>query len=304
MNGIMVIRKEKGDTSHDVVAKLRKILGQKRIGHTGTLDPMAEGVLPVCLGNATKVCSLLSGWRKSYQAVLQLGVTTDTQDATGTVTRTAPVLASPAQIEEKILSFIGPYAQIPPMYSAVHRDGKRLYELARAGIVVEREPREVYIYSIDVERIDQAKNQVFFTVDCSKGTYIRTLCADIGEALGCGGMMAALTRTRVGMFSLAQAVSLGQVQELQQAGKLQTVVYGVDTLFPDWGSCMVTEEAERKVRNGNFFHVEEAKLLFGDPDHLRVYSPDGIFLALYVREEGTTLFRPYRMFLPETISGK
>jgi tRNA pseudouridine55 synthase len=198
VNGIINIYKEKGFTSFDVVAKMRGIAHQKKIGHTGTLDPDAEGVLPVCLGKATKVCDLLTEKDKEYEAVLLLGTTTDTQDITGTVLRTADVNVSEEAVREAVLSFVGSYAQIPPMYSALKVDGKKLCDLARTGVTVERKARTVEIYRIEILSVDIPR--VRFRVHCSKGTYIRTLCQDIGEQLGCGGCMESLLRIRVAQF--------------------------------------------------------------------------------------------------------
>ena len=193
LDGVLNIYKEKGYTSHDVVAKMRGILRQKKIGHTGTLDPDAEGVLPVCLGKGTRLCDMLTDHSKVYRAVLLLGIDTDTQDISGQILEKRPVEENPEQVLEVIKGFIGPYDQIPPMYSALKVDGKRLYELARAGKTVERQARPVVIHDITVESMELPR--VTMTVSCSKGTYIRTLCHDIGEKLGCGGCMEALIRT-------------------------------------------------------------------------------------------------------------
>ena len=191
MNGVINVYKEAGFTSHDVVAKLRGIVKQKKIGHTGTLDPDAEGVLPVCLGNATKLCGLLTEKEKTYRAVLLLGQTTDTQDTSGRVLTEAPVAATGEQVREAIMSFLGDYDQVPPMYSALKVNGKKLYELAREGKEVERQARRVRILDMEIHEIRLP--EVTFTVTCSSGTYIRTLCQDIGEKLGCGGCMKSLT---------------------------------------------------------------------------------------------------------------
>ena len=187
MNGIINVYKEKGYTSHDVVAKLRGICRQKKIGHTGTLDPDAEGVLPVCLGTATKVCGLLTDKDKVYEAVLLLGTQTDTQDISGTVVRQAQVTCTQDEVRQAAASFLGIYSQLPPMYSALKVNGKKLYELARQGKVVEREARKVVIHEIFIESVELPR--ITMTVHCSKGTYIRTLCHDIGRKLGCGGCM-------------------------------------------------------------------------------------------------------------------
>ena len=193
INGIINVYKERGYTSHDVVAKLRGILKQKKIGHTGTLDPEAQGVLPVCLGKGTKVCELLTDKQKEYRAVMRLGIETDTQDMTGTVLREAKVDCSEDEIRSCVEGFVGVQEQIPPMYSALKVNGKKLYELARQGIEVERKSRRITIEKITIERIDLP--EVVMTVKCSKGTYIRTLCHDIGQSLGCGGCMSDLVRT-------------------------------------------------------------------------------------------------------------
>ena len=215
-NGIIIVCKESGFTSHDVVAKLRGICGQKRIGHTGTLDPEATGVLPVCLGSATKLCDMLADRDKEYVAELLLGVETDTQDLTGRVLERRSVEAGREEILAAAESFVGDYMQVPPMYSALKVDGKKLYELARAGKEVERKPRPVRIYELEI--LEFRLPVVVFRAVCSKGTYIRTLCSDIGGKLGCGGAMQSLKRTRVGRFSLEAARTLGEIQLLRGGG--------------------------------------------------------------------------------------
>ena len=228
-NGILNVYKEAGFTSHDVVAKLRGILKQKKIGHTGTLDPGAVGVLPICLGKATKLSMVLTDKDKEYVAVLRLGITTDTQDMTGTVLGENPVTVSEEKVREVILSFLGSYPQIPPMYSAIKINGKKLYELARVGKEVERPPRMVDIKELEILRINLP--EVEFRVVCSKGTYVRTLCHDIGEKLGCGGTMSALERTRSGEFTVADALTLSQIEELIREGKIE------DKIFPSLEGC-------------------------------------------------------------------
>ena len=212
INGILNVYKEKGFTSHDVVAKLRGILKQKKIGHTGTLDPDAEGVLPVCLGNATKLCDMLADKSKTYETVLQLGVETDTQDMSGTILEENPVECTMEEIQRVVMEFVGEYAQIPPMYSAKKISGKKLYELAREGKVVERKPSMVQIHSIDILDIDMENARISMRVDCSKGTYIRTLCHDIGQKLGCKGAMQSLLRTRVSNFYLKDSLRLSEIE--------------------------------------------------------------------------------------------
>ena len=220
IHGIINVYKEKGFTSHDVVAKLRGIVGQKKIGHTGTLDPDATGVLPVCLGKATKLCDLLTDKNKTYEAVLLLGKTTDTQDITGEVLEEKSTEAlTEEKVREAIEGFIGDYEQIPPMYSALKVNGKKLYELAREGKVIERKARLVKILDIQILEIDLPK--VRMEVSCSKGTYIRTLCHDIGEKLGCGGCMESLIRTRVSTFRIEDAKTLDEIETLKQEGKVK-----------------------------------------------------------------------------------
>ena len=207
IHGILNVYKEKGYTSHDVVAKLRGIVGQKKIGHTGTLDPDAVGVLPVCLGKATKLCDMLTDKDKTYEAILLLGRSTDTQDTSGATLTTRDTSAlTEEKVTEVIESYVGEYDQIPPMYSALKVNGKKLYELAREGKVVERKARRVVIYQIRILKMELPR--VKMEVSCSKGTYIRTLCHDIGETLGCGGCMESLVRTRVSSFRIADSMTL------------------------------------------------------------------------------------------------
>ena len=222
MNGVLNVYKEKGYTSHDVVAKLRGILKQKKIGHTGTLDPDAQGVLPICLGRATKLCALLTDKKKTYETVLHLGIETDTQDISGQVKCRLPVEVSPQEVEECIMSFQGDQMQIPPMYSALKVDGKKLYELAREGKEIERKPRPVTFYKIEI--LSMELPFVTIRVTCSKGTYIRTLCHDIGEKLGCKGCMESLLRTRVDRFSIENSLKLSQIEELVNQGELEKYI--------------------------------------------------------------------------------
>ena len=210
ISGIINVYKEKGFTSHDVVAKLRGIFQQKKIGHTGTLDPDAEGVLPVCLGKATKVCDLLTDKDKEYETVLLLGKATDTQDITGAVISESPVTCQEEEIRKIIVGFVGAYSQIPPMYSALKVNGKKLCDLARSGVSVERAARDVQIFSIDI--LEVLLPRVKMRVHCSKGTYIRTLCHDIGSKAGCGGCMESLLRTRVAEFHLGEAKKLSEIE--------------------------------------------------------------------------------------------
>ena len=233
-NGIINIYKEAGFTSHDVVAKLRGILKQKKIGHTGTLDPEAVGVLPVCLGKGTKVCDLLTDKDKVYETVMCLGVVTDTQDMTGEVLSRSDVNVSREMLEEVLETFRGEYDQIPPMYSALKVQGKKLYELAREGKVVERKPRRVQILGLELLDMDSDGIHVHMRVHCSKGTYIRTLCHDIGEKLGCGAAMEKLVRTQVGVFEIQDALTLSQVEAYVQDQKVEEVIRSIDSMFQMW----------------------------------------------------------------------
>lgn len=255
INGILNVYKEKGFTSHDVVAKLRGIAGQRKIGHTGTLDPEAEGVLPVCLGKATRVCELLTDQDKTYEAVLLLGKQTDTQDTTGTVTGEGDTSGiTEEMVRETIQSYEGAYDQIPPMYSALKVNGKKLYELAREGKTVERKPRRVQIHRVEILEIQIPRVRI--RVNCSKGTYIRTLCHDIGETLGCYGCMESLLRTQVGPFQVEQAYRLGELEIMKEAGKLEAAVRPIDDLFRDRPAAWVKPEWEKLAQNGNALRAE------------------------------------------------
>ena len=302
MNGVLNIYKEAGFTSHDVVAKLRGILKQKKIGHTGTLDPDAEGVLPVCLGNATKLCGLLSDKEKTYEAVLLLGQTTDTQDVSGTVLGTAPVTAGEEEIREAVLGFLGDYDQVPPMYSALKVGGKKLYELAREGKEVERKARRVRLLALEIHGIRLP--EVSFSVTCSSGTYIRTLCQDIGERLGCGGCMKSLLRTRVDRFRVEDSLRLSEIEELAREGRIGEALIPVDEMFPAYPKLCMKEAADRLVYNGNPFSAGDAQELLQEETlcgtQVRVYDSSGNFVGIYRRQEdGQGLsYRPVKMFLP------
>ena len=317
INGILNIYKEKGYTSHDVVARLRGIVGQKKIGHTGTLDPDAEGVLPVCLGRATKVCDLLTDKDKTYEAVLLLGKSTDTQDISGTVLEEKSTDGITEEMAEAcVRSFIGDYDQIPPMYSALKVGGKKLYELAREGKTVERKSRRVTIYDIRIK--ETVLPRIRMEVDCSKGTYIRTLCHDIGEKLGAGGCMESLLRTKAGMFSIGESLRLDQVEATVKAGKLSDILRPVDCVFQDLEPLRVRPEAESLARNGN--PLTHRQVRYGvhsgihpgessegrEPsgkhsgkyaERYRVYDTEGNFIGIYTCDGERHLFRPEKMFL-------
>ncbi len=265
MNGFINLYKEKGFTSHDCVAKLRRILSFKKIGHMGTLDPDACGVLPVALGKATRLISLFDEDRKTYRAVMRLGVTTDTLDISGQILSTSPVNVGEDRIRNAVLSFLGEHKQIPPMYSALKKDGKRLYELARQGITVEREPRTVCIHSIEI--LSVCLPRVEFEVACSRGTYIRSLCDDIGHKLGCGACMEELERTEVGGFHSTDAFTLDAVEEAVQAGKIHNVILPMRSAFPEMADGRTLPEGDTAAHNGNAVPAERLVLPEGlQPD--------------------------------------
>lgn len=298
INGIVNIYKEKGYTSHDVVAVLRKVVGQKKIGHTGTLDPDATGVLPVCLGRATKVCELLTDHDKTYEALLLLGKTTDTQDISGEVLEERdPGNLTEEEIRSCIESFIGEYDQIPPMYSALKVNGKKLYELAREGKTVERKSRRVQIHGIRI--LEMNLPHVRMEVDCSKGTYIRTLCHDIGEKLQVGGCMEELERTKVGRFLKEDAVTLDEVRQKIEQGEGAELFTPLDQIFAELPAVTVTDAKAWMSYNGNdlperFLLEKEA---WTDGQEVRVYDSRKNFIGLYQYRAPKKLFHIKKMFL-------
>lgn len=314
MDGIINIYKEKGYTSHDVVARMRGILRQKKIGHTGTLDPDATGVLPVCIGAATKLCDLFTDKSKTYEAVLHLGLETDTEDMTGTVLHQDDSWRSltETQIRETVLSFVGPYEQVPPMYSALKIHGRKLYEYARRGIEVEREPRMVQIF--DISGITVEPPLVRMRVSCSKGTYIRTLCADIGERLGCGGCMQELTRIRVGSFLLENSVTLDQLEQIVKEERLFEILQPVDEVFSALPAGIVAEAGEKYLYNGNPLRADYMKLSGGETGRMiavegeyartvRVYDRENHFIGLYDLNEEKKLYEPRKLFFVGVTGG-
>ena len=306
MNGIINVYKEAGYTSFDVVAKLRGILREKRIGHTGTLDPEATGVLPVCVGNATKVCAILTDKDKVYEAVLHLGLTTDTQDATGTVLSDHSEQAmrlDEQTVRDTVMDFVGTYEQIPPMYSALKVGGRKLCDLAREGIEVERKARTVQIYEITISKVDLP--YVTMQVHCSKGTYIRTLCADIGERLGVGGMMQSLVRTRVSCFSLKEAHTLTQIEHYRDQGLLDEILLPVDGVFGQYPGLQIADspQAQKKLCNGNRLATEDLaadcrETVGGETVKLcRVYDTQGKFCGIYEWDGQRCDYKCKKMFL-------
>ena len=272
MNGIILVDKPCGWTSHDVVGKLRGILRERRIGHSGTLDPMATGLLVVFAGRATRAVEFAEADSKEYIAGLRLGVSTDTQDTTGNVLNTCETLPSKDELIAAANGFLGEISQIPPMYSAIKINGKKLYELARRGEIVERSPRKVTISKLEL--LGEDKCDYILDIHCSKGTYIRTLCSDIGDKLGCGGCMSSLRRVKAGVFSITQAHTMEQIQAAADLGGLDGIIIPVDTLFTDKPKLTVNEFEEKKLRNGNTIKTQSADGTY------RVYSESGEFLLL------------------------
>ena len=289
INGIINVYKEEGYTSFDVVAKLRGITKIRKIGHTGTLDPDATGVLPVCIGSATKLCDMLTDKTKEYEAVLRLGLVTDTQDASGTVLERHEVDITKEEFEQAIMSFVGKSKQIPPMYSALKVNGKKLCDMAREGIEVERKPRDIEITNIKI--LDMTKDMAKIRVECSKGTYIRTLCNDIGAKLNCGGIMESLIRIRSGAFNIKDAYRLKDIETLAKEGRLDEIVTPVDSMFEEYPLKTVNGEDLKRVENGNQLAIPYMG------DRIRIYMGDGKFVAIYDYSRQNKCYTPYKMFL-------
>lgn len=303
MDGIFNIYKEKGFTSHDVVAIVRRTIHMKKVGHTGTLDPDAEGVLPVCVGKATKLSDVIMDGRKSYRAMLRLGVTTTTEDASGEVLETKEVDFNEDRIREVVASFIGKLEQVPPMYSAVKVNGKKLYELAREGKEIERKSRTIEVYDIRIRQF-LPPDKVEIDVDCSKGTYIRTLCADIGKALGCGGHMAELLRTKTGTFSLENAIKLDEMKALAEQGKAEEALLTMEDALKDFPVVKVAEKSTKLLYNGGkiqekYFTQKPAPLKVGEI--VAVYDFKDNLVGLYeIKQENESfLIKPFKMLIKE-----
>ena len=303
-HGIINVYKEAGYTSHDVVAKLRGICKQKKIGHTGTLDPDAVGVLPVCLGSGTKVCDLLTDRKKEYIARLRLGCVTDTQDISGQILEENAVTVTAGEIKKTILSFGGESMQVPPMYSALKVNGKKLYELARQGKEVERPARPITVYRLEI--LEEEHPEYTVKVLCSKGTYIRTLCHDIGQKLGCGAVMVSLKRTRVGEFDIKDSYKLSELQKLADEGRMLEAVCPVDRLFENLAELTAKEESFKALINGNplkrpavrwegMMENKEPE----DGEQFRIYSHQHVFFGIYRYESERRLFLPVKLFLGE-----
>lgn len=298
INGIINIFKEKKFTSHDVVAKMRGILKQKKIGHTGTLDPDATGVLLVCLGNATKLCDIITDRTKEYEAEMLFGVTTDTQDISGKVIKTSDVIPSDEEMKKAIEKFSKSYMQLPPMYSALKVNGKKLVDLAREGVEVDRKKRLVNIYSLEVLELKYPKAKL--RVKCGKGTYIRTLCHDIGESLGCGASLTSLIRTEVSGFRAENAVTLSTLEKLRDEDKIKDILISTDRVFEDLKKLYVKDESRKYAYNGNKLNNKNFTKLdtdFSNNEKVCIYDLDKKFLGVYEFLESENAFKPYKLFL-------
>lgn len=269
MDGIVIVDKPQGWTSQDVTARLRRVFGTRRIGHGGTLDPMATGVLPVFVGRATRAVEFFEHAEKTYETVLRLGITTDTEDMTGTVLTEENVSFTEEQLQETLAAFRGEILQVPPMYSALKVNGQKLCDLARKGKTVERQPRPITVHELTL--VERGENTLRLRVRCSKGTYIRTLCKDIGEKLGCGGCMESLRRVAAGEYTIDEAVPLQTLLDTEEPEKY---LRGVDTMFRNHPAVTLTANQETRCRNGNAFSVSLA------PGTYRAYSQTGEFLML------------------------
>jgi len=298
-HGIINVYKDAGYTSFDVIAKLRNILRQKKIGHTGTLDPEATGVLPVCLGVGTKACDFLMEHEKTYRAVLLLGKTTDTEDIFGEVLEEKPVMVNEEEIKDIINSFIGTYEQLPPMYSAIKINGQKLCDLARSGKVVERKTRTVEILDIKIEKIELPR--VWMEVSCGKGTYIRSLCRDIGEKAGCGACMEALERTVVGIYKKENSYTLKEIETMHKIGNLYSHLGKVEDLFYKYPKVIIKQIGDKYLYNGNpinFSNVNKGlSETYDKADVIRLYLSDETFAGLYKVDREKEKFYPDKMFL-------
>jgi len=303
VNGILNINKPPGKTSFDIVAKVKRLSGERRVGHAGTLDPMATGVLPVCLGRGTRVIEFLADAAKTYRAQIELGVATDTYDASGKVTyRGDPSGISQDQVESAFTSFCGSIQQTPPMYSAVKHHGKRLYQLARAGIEVERRSRLTKIYRLEL--VDWHPPVVTIEVECSRGTYIRSVAHDLGQVLGCGANLKSLIRLRCGLFDIKDTISVPQLEDAFRCGYWQQFVYPIDVVLSHWTALVVSNADSQAIRNGRPLALEKADSVNErSPDwssldnRCRVYTTDGCFLGVLRFNPETGQWQPEKVFL-------
>lgn len=300
MNGVLVVNKPKEFTSFDVVALVRKLSGQRKIGHTGTLDPNATGVLPLLLGNATKAQDIIINHDKEYEAEFRLGFTSDTLDVWGNVRECSDKKISREDIEKIIPDFTGKIQQIPPMFSAVQKDGKRLYDLARQGIEVERQPREVTVYSLALTNFDERTQTGALKIKCSKGTYVRTLIDDMGRVLECGGIMTALNRTNACGYCLDDALTLQQIKSLAENHRLEEKLFSTESLFGEYKSITVTQAQARRFLNGGALDISRTALAKGcnDKEIFRVNDREKGFLGLGQTDLNTNQLKIYKNFTP------
>ncbi len=300
MNGILIIDKPQDFTSFDVVAVVRGCLRERKAGHTGTLDPMATGVLPILLGSATKAQSILPDTDKEYEASFRLGMTTDTLDITGKVLNETESCVKAQEIEDLLPQFTGDIMQMPPMYSAVYKNGVRLYELARQGIETEREMRAVHISALELTDFDEERQSGTFRVSCSKGTYIRSLCDDIGKLLGCGAVLTALRRTKACGFTIADAIPLETIREMAKSGAevFESLIRPADSIFSELPTVSVSEKQAFRFKNGaplSLAYLKWLKKPLAETLY-RVYAPNGIFLGIGRITPETEELKVYKMF--------
>ena len=294
-SGVLIVNKHEGATSHDIVNKIRKLYGTRRVGHTGTLDPMATGVLVVLVGRAAKAAEYLSSDRKGYIATLRLGLTTDTEDITGEILTSSHDIPSPDKVFAAVNSFVGDIKQIPPMYSALKVDGKKLCDLARQGVTVERNARSITIHSIDCKQLSETDYTL--TVDCSSGTYIRTLCADIGASLGCGGAMASLKRIRAGSFVIDRSHTVSELEEMGAEQRFELLL-PTESLFEELPLVKLSPFFERLSRNGCEIYQKKIGSSFALYDRVRLCDEGGHFYALgeVLEYEGGSAIKAIKMF--------
>ena len=301
MDGIFNIYKQKGFTSHDVVAVVRKIIQQKKVGHTGTLDPDAEGVLPICVGKGTKLADYIMNGKKSYRAIVVLGTTTTTEDASGEILQKKEVVFEQQKIEQAVYSFLGTYRQTPPMYSAIKVNGKKLYELAREGKEIERKQREITIFNSHITKF-MPPDPFEIEVVCSKGTYIRTLCADIGKKLGCGAYMGSLLRTSSGMFSLDTAITLEELKELAEKNQLQKVLLPLEKVLEKYNSIVVSQKGNTFLYNGNKIYETFFERIKGNITQGQIvvgYDSNNTLIGIYeiITEKNGLCMKPLKILL-------
>lgn len=284
MNGILCVNKPQDFTSFDVVAKLRGILGMKRLGHAGTLDPMATGVLPVFVGTATKACDIMPDNSKSYNAGFQFGKTSDTQDITGKILTTSDKQVKRDDILKILPEFTGKIMQLPPMYSAVQVNGKRLYDLARQGIEIERQPREIEVNSIRLSEYDESKREGTLEIDCGKGTYIRTIINDIGEKLACGGIMTSLVRTSASGFTLEDCYTFEEIQQAHDENYLENLILPVERVFNSLPKLRLNEHQTKLYKNGVKLDIERVHNIIENCGLYSLYGFDGAFIGTAVAD--------------------